>query len=197
MDYDKYEKLKEMYLCTWEELITRMPLQDKPSICLTNEYSASVSVWSSGFSISDKSYILRLHHYNNVVFSMSFNTSTQYLSTFDDTGIRIAKWKSDHPRYYALHDPSNAKDGQTHTFIQYPFPEEYFFQRMTVQETLPEEDYKLWDDVCELQRAVLIDHPSQTIAMVLNDFDLTPQRVLELLVPYLKHNQFGDPINVT
>lgn len=200
MDYEKYEVLKDMYLYTWEELITRMPIRDKTILRLNDNYSASVSVWSEGFG-EEKAYILKLFsngntHSEDVVFSMSFNTSTQYLSTFDDTGIRIAIWKSELPRYYALFDPDNAKNGQQHTFIQYPFPEEYFFQRMTVQETLPEEDYKLWDDVCELQRAVLADHPAHSVGMVLKDFSLTPERVLELLVPYLEQDAFGDPINV-
>lgn len=202
MDYDKYEKLKEIFLGTWEHLVPKMPIGDKPILRLTDVYSASVSRWTEGFE--EAAYILKLFGngstwQEDILFSMSFNTSTQYLSTFDTNGMRIAFWQDHHPRYYALHDPLNAKNGQKHTFIPYPFPEEYFFQRMTVQETLPEEDYALWDAECEKMIALLRNngHPAYSIGMVLNDLTLSTEQILELLVPYLEQNEFGDPINVT
>lgn len=193
MDYEKYEKLKEMFLGTWEHLVPKMPTQDKAIVQLNDEYSASVARWSDG-DLNEYQYILKLfgnggRWQEDIVFSMSFNTSTQYLSTFDlnTDGLRIAFWKQDHPRYYALYDPTNARNGQKHTFISFPFPEEYFFQRMTVQETLPEEDYALWDEQCEKMINVLYknDHPAVTIGMVLKDYSLDVQTVLDLLVPYL------------
>ena len=191
MDYEKYEKLKEMFLGTWEHLVPKMPIQDKAFVQLTDEYGASVARWSDG---DEYQYILKLfgnggRWQEDIAFSMSFNTSTQYLSTFDlnTDGMRIAFWKESHPRYYALYDPTNGKNGQQHTFISFPFPEEYFFQRMTVQETLPEEDYALWDEQCEKMINVLSknDHPAVTIGMVLKDYSLDVQQVLDLLVPYL------------
>lgn len=193
MDYEKYEKLKEMFLGTWEHLVPKMPIGDKPIIRLTDEYSASVARWTEGYN--EEAYILKLFGngvtwQEDILFSMSFNTSTQYLSTFDlnTDGMRIAFWKQGQPRYYALYDPINAKNGQKHTFITFPFPEEYFFQRMTVQETLPEEDYALWDEQCEKMINVLSrnDHPAVTIGMVLKDYSLDVQTVLDLLVPYLE-----------
>lgn len=192
MDYEKYEKLKEMFLGTWEHLVPKMPIQDKAFVQLTDEYGASVARWSDG---DEYQYILKLfgnggRWQEDIAFSMSFNTSTQYLSTFDlnTDGIRIAFWKESHPRYYALYDPMNGRNGQQHTFISFPFPEEYFFQRMTVQETLPEEDYALWDEQCEKMINVLSknDHPAVTIGMVLKDYSLDVQQVLDLLVPYLE-----------
>lgn len=195
MDYDKYEKIKEMFLGTWEQLVPKIPIGDKKIIRLSDDYRASVARWSNG---TEYQYILKLFDngkYNDfvtafeedIVYSIAFNTSTQYLSTFDSTGMRIAFWKEDHPRYYALHDPENSRNGHNHTFISYPFPEEYFFQRMTVQETLPEEDYGMWDIECEKMREIFVknSHPAISIGMVLKDFSLTPERVLELLVPYL------------
>jgi hypothetical protein len=192
MDYKKYEKLKEMFLGTWEHLVPKMPTQDKRYISLNGEYGASVARWTDG-AFNEYQYILKLYYLGtweeDVVFSISFNTSSQYLSTFDlnTDGMRIAFWKEDHPRYYALYDPTNAKNGQQHTFIAFPFPEEYFFQRMTVQETLPEEDYALWDEQYEKMINVLYknDHPAISIGMVLKDYDLDVQKVLQLLVPYL------------
>lgn len=192
MDYEKYEKLKEMFLGTWEHLVPKMPIQDKAFVQLTDEYGASVARWSDG---TEYQYILKLFGngggwQEDIVFSMSFNTSTQYLSTFDlhTDGMRIAFWKESHPRYYALYDPTNGRNGHQHTFISFPFPEEYFFQRMTVQETLPEEDYALWDEQCEKMINVLTknDHPAYSIGMVLKDYSLDVQTVLDLLVPYLE-----------
>ncbi|MEW3744817.1 hypothetical protein QOZ75_29515, partial [Pseudomonas aeruginosa] len=54
-------------------------------------------------------------------------------------------------------------------------------------ETLPEEDYALWDEQCEKMINVLSknDHPAVTIGMVLKDYSLDVQQVLDLLVPYL------------
>lgn len=190
MDYDKYEKIKKMFLGTWEHLIPKMTFKDKPIVRLNDEYCASVALWSDG-DLNEYQCILRLfyngNYQQNIAFSMSFNTCTKYFSTFDSTGMRIALWQEDHPRYYALLDPSNAKDGSVHTFISYPFPEEYFFQRMTVQETLPEEDYGMWDTECDKMIKLLRDkeHPAVTVGMVLNDFDLEVQTVLDLLVPFL------------
>lgn len=191
MDYEKYEKIKAMFLGTWEHLVPKIPFQDKAYVQLNDEYGASVARWSDG-DLNEYQYILKLfgnggRWQEDIVFSMSFNTSSQYLSTFDSNGMRIAFWKEDHPRYYALYDPSNGRDGQKHTFISYPFPEEYFFQRMTVQETLPEEDYAMWDTECEkmIQMFRHNDHSAITIGMVLNDLDIEVQTVLDLLVPYL------------
>lgn len=202
MNYEKYEKLKEMFLGTWEYLVPKIPSNNKAYKQLTDEYGASVARWSDG---TEYQYILKLFGNNmspwcnwdeEIVFSMSFNISTQYLSTFANNGMRIAFWKEEHPRYYALYDPTNGRNGSDYTFISYPFPEEYFFQRMTVQETLPEEDYALWDEQCEkmIDKLRKNGHPAITIGMVLNDFDLEVQTVLDLLVPYLegKHDVKDD-----
>lgn len=192
MDIEKYEHLKNMFLNTWEHIVPLMPVrQDRRRMNLDNRYSASYNVWREGeghnhfFMLYDTEYDPRN---DGLVFEMSFNTGTKYFSTFTDTSIRIAHWKPDYPRYYALYDPDNAKGGQSHTFIEFPCDTDYFFQRMLVQETLEYEDYELWDTEAQVMHEVLKDHPALSVGMMCNDPDLHPDVVVYFAKEFFKES---------
>ena len=194
MDIQKYEVLKTIFLNTWEHIVPLMFLgKDKKMIQLDNRYSASYSIWREG---EGHSHFFRLYDSDNktslnmgLVFEMSFNTNTLYFSTFSadkNNSIRIAHWKPDHPRYYALYDPENAQDGQDHTFIQFPCDTDYFFQRQLVQETLEYEDYEVWDTEVQVMREVLKGHPAVSIGMMCKDLDLHPDVIVYFAKEYFK-----------
>ncbi len=195
MNIEKYEHLKNMFLNTWEHVVPLMPVrQHRRMMILDNRFSAGYSVWQEG---EGHNHFFRLYDtdqtkYGGLVFEMSFNTDTKYHSTFSTdihNSIRIAHWKPDHPRYYALHDPDNAKGGQLHTLIQFPCDTDYFFQRMMVQETLEYEDYELWDTEVLVMREVLKDHPSVSVGMMCSDMDLHPDVVVYFAQEYFKGKQ--------
>ena len=197
MQLEKYEYLKNMFLNTWERIVPLMLIgQDKKLMKLDNRYSAGYSVWQEGeghnhfFRLNDTEQKESLN--GGLVFEMSFNTSTKYFSTFSTethNSIRIAHWNPEHPRYYALYDPDNAKEGQSHTFIQFPCDTDYFFQRMLVQETLEYEEYELWDTEVEVMRSVLKDHPSVSIGMMCKDVYLHPDVVVYFAQEFFKGKQ--------
>ncbi|AFC21496.1 hypothetical protein GAP32_048 [Cronobacter phage vB_CsaM_GAP32] len=182
MDIQKYEVLKKIYLNTWEHIVPMMPVQrDIARRKLDERYSADYSTWrdGEGYNHFFRLYDIDYGEFNSgLVFEMSYNTSTKYFSTFSTNSIRIAHWKPDHPRFYALYDPENANDGYIHTFIQFPCDTDYFFQRMLVQETLEYEDYELWDTEVQVMREVLKDHPALSVGMMCNDPDLHPDVVV-------------------
>lgn len=193
MQLEKYEHLKNMFLNTWEHIVPLMPIQqDRARKDLDNRYTAGYSVWREGeghnhfFRLYDTDYDPRN---DGLVFEMSFNTSTKYFSTFSKDAIRIAHWKPEHPRFYALYDPDNAKEGQSHTFIQFPCDTDYFFQRMLVQETLEYEDYELWDTEVEVMRSVLNGHPAVSVGMMCNDMDLHPDVVVYFAQEFFKDSK--------
>lgn len=189
MDIQKYEVLKNIFLNTWEHIVPMMNYKgDKATKTFDNRYSANYSSWREAawdgdgynhfFRLYDKEY----GEFNyGLVFEMSYNTSTKYFSTFNTDNkdsIRIAHWKPDHPRYYALYDPENSKDDNKHTFIEFPCDTDYFFQRQLVQETLEYEDYELWDTEVQVMHEVLKGHPALSVGMMCKDLDLHPDVIV-------------------
>ena len=191
MDIQKYEVLKNIFLNTWEHIVPMMKFNvSKAMKKLDERYSASYGAWHEG---SGHNHFFRLfdseYGVGDVVFEMSYNTDTKYFSTFNtDThnSIRIAHWKPDHPRFYALYDPDNAKNGATHTFIQFPCNTDYFFQRQLVQETLEYEDYELWDTEVQVMREVLKDSPAVSVGMMCKELELHPDVIVYFAKEFFK-----------
>lgn len=193
MDIQKYEVLKNIFLNTWEHIVPMMPYNASTATKQLDErYSASYSTWQEGEGFN---HFFRLydceHEFGNLVFEMSYNTSTKYFSTFSTdrhNSIRIAHWKPDHPRFYALHDPDNAKQDSSHTFIQFPCDSDYFFQRTLVQETLEYEDYELWDTEVHVMRDVLKDSPALSVGMMCKDLELHPDVIVYFAKEFFKES---------
>ncbi|QOI70981.1 hypothetical protein pEaSNUABM12_00043 [Erwinia phage pEa_SNUABM_12] len=181
----EYEKIKEMFLKVWPILIPLMPPLNQNSTPIDNEYFAEYITFSPN-------HIFRIYgnggtKLSDILFEISYNTETKYFSTFTEDTIRIAHWKKDLPRFYALHDPDNSKEnGQGYTFIQYPCDTDYFFQRMTVQNTLEYEEYELWDTEVMVMQEVLSEHPALSIGLVLRDEYLTPDDVIKIGVEFFE-----------
>ncbi|AMM43618.1 hypothetical protein FDG95_gp053 [Pectobacterium phage vB_PcaM_CBB] len=194
MDIQKYEVLKNIYLNTWEHIVPMMQFRvSKAMKKLDERYSASYGTWQEGEGFNHFFRLFDAEHNEymdgGLVFEMSYNTSTKYFSTFstdNNNSIRIAHWKPDHPRFYALYDPDNAKQGTSHTFIQFPCDTDYFFQRMLVQETLDYDDYELWDTEVQVMREVLKDSPAVSVGMMCKDLELHPDVIVYFAKEFFK-----------
>lgn len=183
------KKLIQTLKDTWHEILPVLP--DKTFKCTLKSNDAYmveyVTVRTSG---SDLSYIIRLYgNYgsfrSDIVYELSYNTDTKYFSTITKNSIRIATWKEDLPRYYALEDESNGKNGDGYTYIEWPCETDYFFQRMTVQNTLEYEQYEELDTECMVMQEYIksTSHEAKSIALVLYDqeIELSSTEIIELI----------------
>ncbi|EBS4516650.1 hypothetical protein DQT32_04475 [Salmonella enterica subsp. enterica serovar Braenderup] len=183
------EKLIQTLKDTWHEILPVLPDNTfKYTLKSNDAYMVEyVTVRTSG---SDLSYIIRLYgNYgsfrSDIIYELSYNTDTKYFSTITDNSIRIATWKEDLPRYYALRDDSNGKNGDGYTYIEWPCETDYFFQRMTVQNTLEYEQYKELDTECMVMQEYIksTGHEAKSIALVLydQDIELSSTEIIELI----------------
>ncbi|SOK58305.1 hypothetical protein [Yersinia phage fHe-Yen9-04] len=192
-----YKKMKDMFLKTWPILIPRM----KTTRSFYKRINDAYYIEYRNSSPYDSNYILRIYgnggtRNSDILYELSYNTMLKYFSTFTDDSIRIAHWKKELPRYYALRDPDNAKEsGDGYTFIQFPCDSDYFFQRMTVQNTLDYEDYELWDTEVLVMQEVLKDHPALSIGLVLRDEYLTPEDVIDMCITFFDNLENEDGSN--
>lgn len=175
-----YEKLKKLFLETWAVIL---PLMDnaKPFRATVQDHYMELN------HVSD-SVVLRINSSKadvSALYDISYNTDTEYFSTFTDTSIRIAHWKPDHPRYYALYDPTHGIGDMKFTFIEYPCDDGYYFQRMTQQNVLEYEDYELWDTEAQVMHEELRDHPAKSTALM-GTGDISSEKVLELCMEFFE-----------
>lgn len=187
MDYDK---LQDMFIGTWAALVPLMYNAD-PRKCDATiiEHGYVIEFIENPFVSLDR--ILRLHRElptgRTTIYELSYNSKDQYFSTITENSIRLAHWKPDFPRYYALYDKDNSKDSKSpYTFMPYPFSEEQYFQLMTVQNVLTEEQYKILDDEVRVMQQLLSNYDALSVGVVLYHDMLEPHEVVNILVPYLK-----------
>lgn len=190
MDYDK---LQDMFIGTWASLVPLMyasnPNKVSRSKILPEGYSAEFITTP----FEDTGRILRLRYSPSdtlgvsIIFEISYNSRDKYFSTITENSIRLAHWKPDYPRYYALYDRENAKDSKSpYTFMPYPFGEEQYFQLMTVQNVLSEEQYAILDDEVRVMQQLLSNYDALSVGVVLYNDMLQPHEVVNMLVPFLK-----------
>jgi len=189
MDYDK---LQDMFIGTWSALIPLMYSASPHKVDRTT-LPAGYSAEFITTPFEDTGRILRLRYSQPdtsavmTIFEISYNSKDKYFSTITENSIRLAHWKPDFPRYYALYDKDNSKDSKSpYTFMPYPFSEEQYFQLMTVQLVLSEEQYKILDDEVRIMQQLLSNYDALSVGVVLSHDMLEPHEVVNILVPYLK-----------
>lgn len=183
------EKLIQTLKDTWHEILPVLPDDTfKCTLKSNDEYMVEYVTVRTGST--DMSYIIRLYgNYgsfkSDIIYELSYNTDTKYFSTITDNSVRIATWKEDFPRYYALRDDSNGRNGDDYTYIEWPCETDYFFQRMTVQNTLEYEQYEELDTECMVMQEFInaTSHEAKSIALVMydNGYNISSTEIIELI----------------